>query len=218
MEKSIESIWKEGFVNPEALIAPKLNNLYNKKSTHLIDKFKRMFKINLKAISIGAVLFLGVSIIADIPFMGIGFFITSVGIVLINKKLFQSLHKINKTDNSYTYLKTFDKWMKEQIRINKIMASCYYPLFFLSTVIGFWHFNYKEELLGQTIINKLKYYSPNSALIFDIPLVIVLAVTIISILLAIVGGRIYYWDLKLVYGCVFNKLDEIIEDMETLKK
>ena len=50
MEKSIETIWKEGFLNQDALIAPKLNNLYNKKSTHIVDKFKRMFRINLIAI------------------------------------------------------------------------------------------------------------------------------------------------------------------------
>ena len=50
MEKSIESIWKEGFLDSNAMVAPKLNNLYNKKSIHIIDKFKRMFKINLNAL------------------------------------------------------------------------------------------------------------------------------------------------------------------------
>ena len=28
MEKSIESIWKEGFLKSDALVAPKLNDLY----------------------------------------------------------------------------------------------------------------------------------------------------------------------------------------------
>jgi hypothetical protein len=28
MEKSIETIWKEGFLKNDALIAPKINNLY----------------------------------------------------------------------------------------------------------------------------------------------------------------------------------------------
>ena len=45
MEKSIETIWKQGFISPESLIAPELNNLYNKKSIHLVDKFKRMFTV-----------------------------------------------------------------------------------------------------------------------------------------------------------------------------
>jgi hypothetical protein len=35
MEKSIENIWKEGFLKNDALVAPTLNNLYNqKKNTH----------------------------------------------------------------------------------------------------------------------------------------------------------------------------------------
>ena len=50
MEKSIESIWKQGFLDNNAMVAPKLNNLYNQKSIHIIDKFKRMFKINLNAL------------------------------------------------------------------------------------------------------------------------------------------------------------------------
>jgi len=40
MEKSIETIWKEGFLESDALVAPKLNDLYNQKSIHIVDKFK----------------------------------------------------------------------------------------------------------------------------------------------------------------------------------
>ena len=50
MEKSIETIWKEGFLKSDALVAPKVNDLYNQKSNHIIDKFKRMYEINLVAI------------------------------------------------------------------------------------------------------------------------------------------------------------------------
>ena len=38
MEKSIETIWKEGFMKDDALVAPKLNDLYNQKSANIIDK------------------------------------------------------------------------------------------------------------------------------------------------------------------------------------
>ena len=51
MEKSIENIWKEGFLKSDALVAPKLNNLYNKKSIHIIDKFKRRFKTSRRKIN-----------------------------------------------------------------------------------------------------------------------------------------------------------------------
>jgi hypothetical protein len=36
-------------------------------------------------------------------------------------------------------------------------------------------------------------------------------------LLSYIGGRIYNWDLKVVYGGVLRKLDEIIADMEELR-
>ena len=53
MEKSIESIWKEGFVNDDKLIAPKVNDLYNQKSIDHVSKFKKMYKITV----IGIVVF-----------------------------------------------------------------------------------------------------------------------------------------------------------------
>ena len=40
MEKSIEDMWKEGFLENNALVAPKVNNLYSQKSRNLIDKIK----------------------------------------------------------------------------------------------------------------------------------------------------------------------------------
>ena len=50
MEKSIETIWKEGFIKNDALVAPKLNDLYNQKSIDIVEKFKRMYKLNRIAI------------------------------------------------------------------------------------------------------------------------------------------------------------------------
>ena len=47
MTQSIEKIWQEGFINDKALVAPKLNDLYNQKSKNIVDKFERVFKWNL---------------------------------------------------------------------------------------------------------------------------------------------------------------------------
>ena len=75
MEKSIESIWKEGFLDNDALVAPTVNDLYNQKSEHIIEKFKRMFRINLKALVAGAIVAFGVSA----SFYFIDIFLTSLG-------------------------------------------------------------------------------------------------------------------------------------------
>ncbi len=217
MEKSIESIWKQGFLNSDVLVAPKLNNLYNRKSIHLIDKFKRMFKINLKAIVIGSLLFLGISFLIGMPFMGIGFFLTLSIIVIVNRKLSGGLDKIDKSESSYHYIKAFDKWMKQQVSVNRIMARFYYPLFFLSIVLGFWFYHINGKQLGESITNKLILNYPGIDLIFGVPLYIFLVVILIMGLFSYLGGRIYNWDLKVVYGGVLRKLEEIIADMEELR-
>jgi hypothetical protein len=217
MEKSIESIWKQGFLNNDALVAPKLNNLYNQKSIHLIDKFKRMFKINLNAIVTGSLLFLGISFLIGIPFMGIGYFLTLSVIVIVNRRLSRGLNKIDKSESSYHYIKAFDNWMKQQVSVNRIMARFYYPLFFFSIVLGFWFYHFNGKQLGESITNKLILNYPDIYLIFGVPLFIILGVILMMVLLSYLGGKIYIWDLKVVYGGVLRKLNEIIADMEELR-
>ena len=217
MEKSIESIWKQGFLNSDALVAPKLNDLYNQKSIHLIDRFKRMFKTNIIAIVVGSFLFLGLSFLLGIPFMGIGFFVTLSIIVIVNRKLSRGLNKIDKSESSYHYIKSFDHWMKQQVSVNRKMARFYYPLFFLSIVLGFWYYRFDGKQLGETITNKLILNHPGIELFCGVPIFIIIGVILIMALFAYLGGRIYNWDLKVVYGGVLRKLDEIIVDMEELR-
>ena len=217
MEKSIESIWKQGFLASDALVAPKLNNLYNQKSLHLIDKFKRMFRINLNAIVAGALLFLGISFVIGIPFTGVGFFLTLSIIVIFNRRLSGGLNKIDMSESSYDCIIAFDNWIKQQVSVNRRMARFYYPFFFLSIVLGFWHFHFNGEQVGKALTDKMILHYPGTDLIFGVPLFIVLGVILIMILLAYLGGKIYNWDLKVVYGGVLRKLDEIIADMEELR-
>ena len=217
MEKSIESIWKEGFLKSDALVAPKLNDLYNKKSTHLVDKYKRMFKINLIAIVVGSFLILGASIILKIPVMGVGYFFILNAIVIINRKLLPGLKKIDKNVSSYQFIKTFDSWIKENISLNRKMAGYYYPLFFLSVVLGIWFSNQNGTPQGETLVNKMVLNYPDLYLVFGIPLIGILGLILILFILAFFGGRIYNWDLNIGYGRVLKKLDELIADMEDLR-
>ncbi len=213
MAKSIETIWKEGFLEQDALVAPKLNDLYNQKSIHIIDKLERMFKINLNAIVVGSLLFLGASFILGIPIMGIGFFLILSAIVIVNKRLLNSLREIDKSVGSYQYLKAFHNWIKDQLSVNRRMAGYYYPLFFLSAVLGFWFSSGVQELFDEMIRD-----SPGIYLVYGIPIFWTLPVILVACLLAIFGGRIYNWDVNIIYGRVFRKLEEIIADMEELRK
>jgi hypothetical protein len=217
MEKSIEDIWKEGFLKSDALVAPKINNLYNQKSIHIIDKFKRMFRINLIAIVAFSFIFLIVSFFVGIPLMGAIFFVTLMVLVIINKRLLSDLDKIDKGVSSYQYLKTFNEWMQKQITINKRMSRFLYPIFFMSIVIGFW-FNDAEGMpLGERLVGEVLYGFPDIYLIQGIPLIVIIVILLIISLLAFFGGRIYLWDLNLIYGRVFKKLEELMADIESLR-
>ncbi len=217
MEKSIETIWKEGFLKSDALVAPKLNNLYNQKSGHIVDKFKRMFKINLRAILIGAFVVLLASFLVGIPVMGALLFPLLIVIVIVNKKLMKGLEKIDKNVSSYEYLKTFDNWLKQQMAVNTKMARFYYPYIFLSLMLGFWFTEKDGKLLGELAVIKLMAHFPDTYLVFGIPLFVILGILLVMCLLAYFGGRIYQWDVNIVYGRIIKKLDEIIADMEALR-
>ena len=211
MEKSIESIWKEGFLDNKAMVAPKLNNLYNQKSIHVIDKFKRMFKINLYALVIFSFIVLPVSFIVHVPVLGVLMFILLNTIVLVNRNLFKGLDKIDKNVSSFEYLKSFDAWMQHQITINKKMSSFLYPYMFITIVLGLWFSNSFQETLDRVFGT----YQPD--MVYGIPVYWVLSGLVIIVLLAIFGGRIYTWDLNLVYGRIIKKLNELIKDMEELR-
>lgn len=217
MKKSIETIWKEGFLKSDALVAPKLNNLYSKKSIHIIDKYKRMFKINVKAIFAGSILFLVGSYFIEIPITGIGFFLVLNLVAIVNKTLANKLDEIDKTESSYQYLKAFDNWSKNQLLVNRKMARFYYPVFFLSIVLGFWFSKSGGKLLSETIVSQVILDFPDIYLVFGVPLIGLIGVISVICILAFFGGRISNWDENLIYGRVFRKLEELITDMEELK-
>ncbi|WP_321288387.1 hypothetical protein [uncultured Sunxiuqinia sp.] len=216
MEKSIENIWKEGFLKSDALIAPKINDLWKKKSIHIIDKFKRMFRINLIAIVVFSFVFLIVSYFVGIPLTGAIFFLTLTVLVIINKSLLNGLDRIDKGENSYQYLKEFDQWIKKQVAVNKRISRVLYPVIFMSLIIGFWFKDAEGIALGERLLSEVQNRFPEIYLIFGIPLIGIIVLGVILGLLAFFGGRIYQWDLNMVYGRVFKKLDELMTDLESL--
>lgn len=216
MEKSIENIWKEGFLKSDTLIAPKINELYNQKSIHIIEKFKRMFRINLIAIVVFSLSFLIVSFFIGIPIMGLIFFITLMILVSINKKLLNSLESIDTGENSYQYLKSFNQWIKKQVAVNMKISSFLYPIIFSSFILGFWFKDAEGIPLGKKLVGEILVGFPDTKLLFGIPLVGISIAVLIIVFLAIFGGRIYKWDLNIVYGRVFKKLEELVADIENL--
>ena len=218
MERSIEDIWKEGFLKSDALVAPKINNLYNQKSKHITAKFERMAKINLVAIGVFAVVFLIATIYSGIPVIGISWFFILGAVVIVNGRLLKDLNKINNHANSYEYLVSFNKWLQHQISINRKMARLYYPLIFLSIVFGFWLVDAEGIPLGERLVGEVLYGFPDIYMVYGIPLFAIVFIAVVVGILALFGGQIYMLDVNIVYGRVFKKLKELLADFEELKK
>jgi hypothetical protein len=202
MEKSIETIWKKGFLDDSALIAPKVNDLYNTKSNHIIEKFKRMFRFNLMAIVIGVFIGCGALLLVKLPITAIAFFITNAIVLLVNKRELNDLQKVDTTVNSYDYLKSFDDWMKGQLSLNARMAKFYYPFVFLGASLGIWF-----SVHGPRIFEGLSSTPWEGWLINGIPAIMMVPVLLIAFLLWFFGDRLYRLE----------QLDELLADMEKLR-
>jgi len=213
MKQSIESIWQQGFIDKNALIAPKVNNLYDKKSQSIIDKLCRKIVIYLYAATAGAIiLFAAFSLRGEYYFGG---FICIIGIlsVVLGRKQLKGLQKIDKNVSSYQYIKSFDGLFKKHIEENKKISTYVYPIVFLAVMI-----HLRPTWIGQHVINDLISYFPNSFLIAGVPWFVLLGIAIIAGLLTYFSGTIFRMEVNSIYGREIKKLDEIIADMEELRK
>ncbi len=218
MEKSIESIWKEGFVNDDKLIAPKVNDLYNQKSIDIVSKFKRMYKINVIGIVAFSFIILPMSYYSRIPYMGIMMFFLFNLIIVVNRKTIFRLNKIDNSLNSYEYLVSFKNWTDELINTNTKFSRFLYPYVFLSLFSGFWFGSIGGDIPGNVIVNAFVNEFPNTPLVFGFPLVFIGIMLAVMTFLALVGARIGKWDFNLGYGRIIRRLNTMIKDMEELKK
>jgi len=213
MTQSIEQIWQKAFVDNNALIAPKINDLYNKKSQNIVDKLKRMFVININAISVGALIVLSVLTYQGAPILGGFLFVLFMCLVAVGKKQVKTLDKIDKNFSSYHYIKAFDTWLKAVMTEYIKIYTYFYPLAFIAVML---RLRISED--GERIINGLVNSFPNHFLIAGTPWFVVLAISFFAGLLAYFAGPIYRADMYTLYGRSVNKLGEIIADMEELRK
>ena len=213
MEKSIESRWKEGFLENDALVAPTVNNLYNQKSKSITDRLKKMFKINLSAIVVMAIVIWGIYALLGVPLAGMFIFLLLMGVFTLAVKQGRSLKELDHGLSSYEYLKAFNEWIHGIISKNVKVMRFFYPLIFLASMAPVWYVFEQGEITGKILS---KY--PDIPLLFGIPIVALAIVGAIMLLMLVFGGKIYRWDVYLAYGSTFKKLDGLVNDMEELRK
>jgi hypothetical protein len=68
------------------------------------------------------------------------------------------------------------------------------------------------------LTSKMYQKYPDVIFIGNVPLFVWIIVGVASILMFYFSARIYRWDVRLVYGRIFHKLDETIAEMEKLKQ
>ncbi|MFT4772301.1 MAG: hypothetical protein ACI9D1_002339 [Cryomorphaceae bacterium] len=210
MEKSIESIWKDGFLKREALVAPKVNDLYNRKSVHIIDKFTRLFRINLWAIITASVVLLGASYLAGALIAGSIMFITLMYIAYTAKFEMDALNKVDKGQSSYNYLKSFQNWLNRSIERYGKLYRIVYPTLILSFYFGLW---FSDIFSGV----RQKVAERTDDLFFGMHSYSSILVIIGALTLGFFAKAIHRQDVKFVYGGIIKKLDDALDEMEELR-
>jgi hypothetical protein len=211
MEKSIETIWKQRFIESDAHIAPKLNNLYNQKTKTIIDKLKRAMRFNLYLIVVIAIMSLGLYTMLGVPYVGIFIFILFIGVYWLSIKHARTIKNIDASMNSYDYLKSFHTWVKKAISNNSKVMRFFYPLIFLASLMPIMHALKSGEVTSAAISNS------GFHLIYGIPTFVWIISFVLAILMYVFGGKIYQWDVNLFYGRIFKKLEIMIAEMEKLQ-
>lgn len=212
MSKSIELMWKEGFVNETQLAVPKINDLYNRKSQNIVDKLQSMFAINIKAIVIGSVVMLIMMSLVGAPFLGLYICCLLAPLVVIAKKELEKSVNLSKGQSSYDYLMSFNQWLKASIQTYSGYYKVFYPMFFLGMAI-----QAVVSKAGGKVIALIVEKAPTDFFILGQPYYILIGLVLITLLGVKYAGALYRWDLNLVYGRQFKKLDELIKDMEELR-
>lgn len=209
MTQSIEKIWKKGFLRSDALVAPTLNDLYDQKSKHTIDRFLRMGKINLIGIAVMAIAILLGSILIGAPYIG-GFISILLAVaVLFGSKQLGKMKQLDNSLDSYHYLKSFDNFLTETMASYTRMYRFVYPACVLAVFQGIWSLGgYSERILSE---------NPDAYLVNGVPIPMLIGALSVAGLMALFAGPIYRLDVYFVYGRIFRKLREILVDMEELR-
>jgi hypothetical protein len=213
MKNSIEEIWKEGFLNEKSLVAPKINDLYNQKSKHVVDKVKRRFRVNLIVLVIMSIVLPITQYFVDAFWQGVA---SSVLLLLTAWYSNRKMHNLNTLDQGATsldYLKSFDRRLKDVFSRSEKIVRFAYPLYFLISMSTMWSAWSKGP-----ITSKMYQKYPDVIFIGRVPLFVWIITVVATLLILYFSGRLYRWDVRLMYGRVFDKLEETIAEMEKLKE
>ena len=201
MEKSNEQIWNNGFLRDDKLLAPKINNLYNKKSQLLIEKLKYTYTVDNKSILPLAVLFFAISVFFEHYLLGIYLIILMLTLFFMNRKKLSDLEKISILGSNYEYLLEYRKMLESMNSFYTKLLALGVPI---AGMIGYYLYFRNTPMFEDFLLLDLWF-----------KLSIILGV---AILLSSIGVGAYKITSYIIYGKFLKKINEIIADMQELRK
>ena len=199
-------------MNPDALVAPKVNDLYTRKSRHIVDRIQRMQRINEIAIVIGAPIMWVFLSAVGIPYTGPIICTVWVGLLVVRRLYITKFDAPDSSLDSYQYLKAFQRWLKDRMARSKRVQRHLYAVTFLALAIGM-----GASASGQLLIRLIVESNPDVRLVNGVPLILIAGVVATAIVVDLLGGVIFDFDVNTVYRSVFRKLDQMVAEMEELR-
>jgi hypothetical protein len=114
--------------------------------------------------------------------------------------------------DSYRYLKAFQAWLRNRLTWGRRFQRHLYPLTFIAMATAAW-----ESAPGQQLVRAIIESSPGLSLVHGVPLILIVGVAAIALVLELLGGVIFDFDVGTVYRNVIGKVDEMVAEMEELK-
>ena len=216
MEKSIENIWNQGFLDEGALIAPKINQLYEAKSINTIDKFKSMYHKNYWFIWILLLAHAIGGYVSTNVYFAMYMSALFVPILVLSKKQIRKMDALDLNESSYTYLDTFNNWLQKMINDFRLVYRFFYPLYFIGLV---WFLALNDTGEDGDYIS-VAYRILQSDQVFKVAGIPVIWVSVILTLTGIVAyfsPKLFMFDIRLVYGRLMDRLDTTLKEMEDLR-
>jgi hypothetical protein len=213
MEKSIENIWKKGSGEFSEIKAPVVIDIYNRKSIHIMDQIKNRLKLNVKMLAIFAVIMPVYCLFIGVPvWLIISLFLLFALPAFYTQYESKEIQNLDPADDSYSFLTSLRNQIQSNYRKNQKFARLFYPIALILSASMIWFADGREELTN-FIMDKTSFEN-TELLVAGVFWGVVL---VASILMGVFAKRIYKFDVNLMYGSLFQKLNEIISDMKEMK-
>ena len=202
MDKSIEEIWSDEIQDEKYLIPPVIDDLYNKKSILTVDKLKSVSKKdNWSIIPISIIILIYFIINSKILF---GLYTSGLMLSLFffNRKKLKFLNTINTNQSCFQYLSKLQEMIKNNVKFYTRLLGIGLPFF---GYIGFCIFILESNM--ENFI--LETYSLKQLLIKSVVLLISFSLS---------GISCFRLTNYLIYGRLETKIDDMICELDLLKK